>query len=373
MSTTNQPTGSNPVPQPNTNSTPSTTNSSVPPIEQLAPQMDVNPVMQVKTRDDIRHKLNIRCSIRRKPTTGGLPGYDSADRIFKIGASINPLSKKALKGVDGMLEKVLMPSILGIAPTEASFQKEIDEYWNNIGVIIPPDEEAGKEEDKGKVIALTFYVQGTTLKESIERATSIEEKFNIMGDAIIKGYLEFERDEMVFEYILLGYCLKNKEVANEASQMWYSPKIKYYIFDKQLVSTKKFNLIQLKDVARPLFSELINDDNKLNAMLMMFNMLPDAYNSSMDKVVALDEVYDKTESSLNQFISFAKDNDLNLKYLIKLAVKKNKLTNTPGTESYYYNSILLGRSIAEVVLFLKDDAVENRNIRLTLEKEVKEH
>ena len=83
-------------------------------------------------------------------------------------------------------------------------------------------------------------------------------------------------------------------------------------------------MIELKDKARPLFSELKNDDMKLNAMLMMFNLLPSAYTTAMDKVVALDEVYDKSAESLHAFITFAKDADLDLKYLIKLAVKNNK-------------------------------------------------
>ena len=92
----------------------------------------------------------------------------------------------------------------------------------------------------------------------------------------------------------------------------------------------------------------------------------------MDKVVALDEVYDKSAESLHAFITFAKDADLDLKYLIKLAVKKNKITNHTGTEAYYYNQILLGRTLDDTVLFLKELQPENQNIRKALEREIKE-
>lgn len=334
--------------------------------------MTVNPVMQEKDNKAVSHRIQIRCSIRRKPFNGGLPGSDPADRTYKIGSSLNVMSKKCLKGVDGELEKRIMPIIIGVGATEPNFQREVDEYWNNMGVIIPSDEEAGKEEDKGKVLNLVFNVRGTLLKENIEKEITIESKFASISAGIIDGVIDIENTDMYFDFIFLGFCLKNKEVANDVDLMWYSPKIKYYIFNKAITTTKKYNIIELKDKARPLFSELKHDDLKLNAMLMMFNLLPSAYTTTMDKVVALDEVYDKTAESLNAFISFAKDHDLELKYLIKLAVKKNKITNHSGTEAYYYNNILLGKTLQETVLFLKDDHPENQNIRKALEREVKE-
>jgi hypothetical protein len=335
-------------------------------------ELDVNPVMTIKAGKAIQQRVQIRCSVRRRPFTGGLPGSDPSDRQYKIGASLNALSKKCLKGVDGALEKVVMPRIIGIGANEPSFQREVDEYWNNIGVIIPSDEEAGKEEDKGKIINISFLVSGSLLKESIDMASNIEAKFNIISTGLIENTISIENEDMYFDFIFLGYCLKNKEVANDVDLMWYSPKIRYYILNKAITTAKKYNIIELKEKARPLFAELKNDDMKLNAMLMMFNLLPDAYVTTMDKVVALDEVYDKTAESLNAFISFAKDSDLDLKYLIKLAVKKNKITNHTGTEAYYYNQILLGKTLNDTVLFLKDLQPENQNIRKALEREVKE-
>lgn len=345
------------------------------PDEQLVKKvdsMDVNPVYQAKENKAVTHRIQIRCSIRRKPFNGGLPGTDPADRQYKIGASLNPLSKKCLKGIDGTLERIVMPRIIGIGATESSFQKEVEEYWNNIGVIIPADEEAGKEEDKGKVLSISFIVRGTLLKETIEAESDIEKKYNIIAKGIVDETIDIETEDMNFDFVFLGYCLRNKEVANDVSLMWYSPKIKYYIFNKAITTARRYNLIQLKDQARPLFAELRNDDMKLNAMLMMFNLLPSAYTSTMDKVVALDEVYDKSSESLANFISFAKDADLDLKYLIKLSVKKNKITNHTGTEAYYYNQILLGKTLNDTVLFLKELQPENQNIRKALEREVKE-
>lgn len=334
--------------------------------------LDVNPVTQAKDNTAITHKIQIRCNIRRKPFMGGLPGTDPVDRQYKIGASLNINSKKPLKGIEGELEAIIMPKIISIASHEPSFQRQVEDYWNNIGVIIPPDEDAGKEEHKGKIIDLTFTVRGTLLKESIDRETNIENKLAIISKGIIDKTIDIEKEDMYFDFVFLCYCIRNKEVANDVEKMYYSPKIKYYVFNKAITTAKKYNVIKLKDDARPLFEAIRNDDMKLNAMLMMFNLLPSAYTTTMDKVVALDEVYDKNAESLTMFITFAKDADLDLKYLIKLAVKKNKITILAGTDSHYYNQILLGRNINDTVLFLKDPQPENQNIRKALEREVKD-
>ena len=64
-----------------------------------------------------------------------------------------------------------MPSIIGINYTDNHFQKEINEYWGNIGVLIPADESHLREDEKGKVIRFTILVKGKALKETIEGAS----------------------------------------------------------------------------------------------------------------------------------------------------------------------------------------------------------
>ena len=92
----------------------------------------------------------------------------------------------------------------------------------------------------------------------------------------------------------------------------------------------------------------------------------------VDEVIALDSEYSKSPETMQKFVDYASDENLDLKYLIKLATKKGKVTNPSNTDAYYYNQVLLGKNINEAVLFLKDDASENRNIKSALEREVKE-
>ena len=327
-----------------------------------------NPVQSL----DTVFRVPIQCAIRRKLSLVGLPGADPNERIYKLGSSLDSKTGKNLKGIEGELEKKYMPSIIGINYTDNHFQKEINEYWGNIGVLIPADESHLREDEKGKVIRFTILVKGKALKETIEGEGDIEKKLNIINSGIEKGIINLEQESDISDYLLLNFALKNKEVAKDISLANNSPKIKYYLFNKNIAVKQRMNIIQLKSKAMDLFTEVQNDDNKVNALLVMFGLLPTDFDTAMDRVIALDAEYSKSPETMQKFVDYASDEDLDLKYLIKLATKKGKVTNPSNTDAYYYNQVLLGKNINEAVLFLKDDASENRNIKSALEREVKE-
>lgn len=327
-----------------------------------------NPVQSL----DTVFRVPIQCAIRRKLSLVGLPGADPNERIYKLGSSLDVKTGKNLKGIEGELEKKYMASIIGINYTDNHFQKEINEYWGNIGVLIPADESHLREDEKGKVIRFTILVKGKALKETIEGEGDIEKKLNIINSGIEKGIINLEQESDISDYLLLNFALKNKEVAKDISLANNSPKIKYYLFNKNIAVKQRMNIIQLKSKAMDLFTEVQNDDNKVNALLVMFGLLPTDFDTAMDRVIALDSEYSKSPETMQKFVDYASDEDLDLKYLIKLATKKGKVTNPSNTDAYYYNQVLLGKNINEAVLFLKDDASENRNIKSALEREVKE-
>ena len=327
-----------------------------------------NPVQSL----DTVFRVPIQCAIRRKLSLVGLPGADPNERIYKLGSSLDSKTGKNLKGIEGELEKKYMPSIIGINYTDNHFQKEINDYWGNIGVLIPADESHLREDEKGKVIRFTILVKGKALKETIEGEGDIEKKLNIINSGIEKGTINLEQESDISDYLLLNFALKNKEVAKDISLANNSPKIKYYLFNKNIAVKQRMNIIQLKSKAMDLFTEVQNDDNKVNALLVMFGLLPTDFDTAMDRVIALDAEYSKSPETMQKFVDYASDENLDLKYLIKLATKKGKVTNPSNTDAYYYNQVLLGKNINEAVLFLKDTASENRNIKSALEREVKE-
>ena len=321
---------------------------------------------------DQKYRINVQCAIRRKPTLIGLPGADPNERIYRIGSCLDIKTSKNLKGIEGELEKMLMPNIIGINSTDNHFQQHINDYWGNIGVLIPGDEAHLKEDEKGRLIKFALLVKGSVLKLTIEGENDIEKKVAIISKGIVDRTIEFEEEAAVPDFLLLCFALKNKEVAKDVSLAYNSPRIKYYIFNKNIAVKQRMNIIELKQKSMELFTEIQNDDNKVNALLIMFNLLPTDFDTAMDRVIALDGEYSKSVDTMQKFVDYANDENLELKYVIKLATRKGKINSPSNTDAYYYGQILLGRNIDEAVLYLKSDEPENRNIRSTLEREIKE-
>ena len=327
-----------------------------------------NPVANLKTPYAVR----VQCAIRRKLSLIGLPGADPAERMYKLGSCLNIRTSKNLKGIEDKLEKMLMPSVIGVNATDNSFQNEINEYWGNIGVLIPADEAHLRDDEKGKVIKFVVIVKGSVIKELIEGETDIEKKMAIINKAIEEGNAELESESYIPDFLLINFALKNKEVAKDIRLAGASPRIKYYIFNKNTAVKQRMNIIELKAKAIDLFTTVQTDDKKIDALIVMFGLLPTDYDTTMDKIIALDAEYSKSPETMQRFIDYASDENLETKYLIKLAVKKGKVTNYSNTETYYYNQVLLGKSLTEAVLFLLEDNVDSKSIKATLEREIKD-
>lgn len=319
-----------------------------------------------------KFKLSINCSIRRRPSLIGLPGTDPNDRIYKIGASLDARTRKNLKGVDGAVEALFMPSIIGTNIADNSFQDKVNEYWGNIGVFIPADESFLREEVRGKVLKIDYEVTGQALKERIDGQTDIEAKVELIKEGLANKVVTVEYSH-VPDFILLCYCLKYSKVAKDFTYLDKSPKILFYIYNKASAIKAKLNTIDLRNKAIKVFTELANDENKINQLLVMFNKLPNEYDTLDDKLIALDAEYNTSNLNMEKFVKFAEDDQLDIKYLITYAVKKGKLNNPSNTEAYYYNQVLLGRTLQEAVLYLSDtgntDAV---TIKDTLKREIKD-
>ena len=317
-------------------------------------------------------RLTLNCSIRRRPSLVGLPGSDPNDRVYKVGASIDKLTRKNLKGIDGELEARFMPAIIGTNNSDHNFQDKLNEYWGNIGVFIPADEAFMKEDVKGKVLRIEFVVKSAQAKAKIEAETDIEKKVELIKSGILKNLVVIE-DVFIPDFVFLCYCLRYSRVAKDITYLDKSPKIHFYIYNKSTAVKTKLNTIDLRNNAIKTFSEIKDNENKVNQLLVMFNKLPNEYDTLDDKLIVLDEEYNKSADSMNKFVTYAKDSNLEIKYLITYAVKKGKLSNPANTDSYYYNQVLLGRSLEDAVRFLNDS--ENTDARLikdTLTREIKD-
>lgn len=321
--------------------------------------------------NEVKHTILLQCAIRRRPNLVGLPGTDPNERNYKIGAAIDRRTRKNLKGVDGILEQKFMPGIIGINATDNNFQDKVNEYWGNIGVLVPADETFLKEEEKGLVLKAVFTVAGLALKQKLEEEKDIAKKVEMLCDGLIKGVITIDYSSIP-DFILLCYTLKYNRVAKDVSLLGMSPKILFYVYNKAIAVKAQLSLIDLRSKAISAFNAVMNDEKQLNYLLVMFDLLPDNYRDINDKLIALDTAYNKSTADMTKFVHLADDKNLNLKYLITYAIKKGKLNKPVNTESIYYNQELIGKDLDDAVRYLKQDNPDSRKIKETLIREIKD-
>lgn len=314
--------------------------------------------------------LTLQCSIRRKTGLVGLPGTDPNERVYKIGSSLDARTMKNLKGIDGEVERLYMPNVMGVASTDNNFQTLVNEYWGNISAFIPADDPTKKAEDQGKVIKISLSITGSKLRDAIEQEVDIVRKLEIINEYIGKNRITMDNAQIA-DYILLCYAAKYNRVARDITFIHMSPKIHFYIYNKSTAIKVQMSSIEARTKAINFFNELTNDEKKLDQMLVMFNLLPTSFETKEDKLIALDFEYNKNTDTLKRFVDYMSDKNLELKYLILYATRKGKLTNHANTEAYYYNQVPIGKTLTEAILFLGDETnSEAVAIKNALEKEI---
>lgn len=315
----------------------------------------------------IDREFVIKCSIRRKPNLPkGIPGESPLSRTYKLSASIAKGGRGPLKGITGDLERIVMPSIVNVNPNEPDFYNKINHYWNEIGVVIPSDEEAvGK--DKGKVIEIRG-VLSFGAKKQLEAKESIEEKIEVLKEALLrKEAIIFE--EHLPDFLLLSFALLRSSVANKYEDVYKSTSILFYISDSDSTIKQKLSFIEKVGNASKLFNTVAEDDIKVKSILTLLKIDMADLDTPEERIIALHQNY-TTPANVDKFLAYVEDRDLLIKYLISTAIINQNLREQPNTGNIYYNDILIGKGLDQAVAYLKSAEKEAREILRSLEGEL---
>lgn len=352
----------------NTNPTQGTSNGT---SQQAAPAATM-------VADNKSYLCTVQCAIRRKPNLIGLPGQDPAERIYRIGASLDGRTKGNLKGISGELEIKFMPEVVGISANDPGFRRAIEEYWSSIGKAVPADEPFLRDHEKGIKLSLEFRVIGKAKKEQFDAILKVEEKMETLNKWLVTTVGKETNNPLpvavldhdsISDYLLLNYCLKYSKVANSFEDIDKSPKIDFYIFEKAVSVKNQLSVIDLRQKAMSLYQDLDGNDRKIDAILLMFEEDLSNFDNQVDKLLRIDELYNAAPlDNMKKFVAYAQDEAWETKYLVKLAIKLNKLRNPVNTNAIYYGDVLIGTSLEDSVLFLNND-VKGKEIKTVLLKE----
>jgi hypothetical protein len=317
-----------------------------------------------------KHKIVLEVAIRRKPGLIGIPGQDPAERVYRIGSSFDSRTRSNLKGVSDILEAKFLPSVIGVSPTAPEYRKAITEYWGSYSVTVPADEEILPPHQRGVKIKIEAHVN-TVTKGLIEKSVGIKAKLQELNKALEQDSADIF-DESINDYLLLNYALKYSAVAAKFEDIDKSPKILFYIYEKSIAVKNEMDKIDKINKAMQLYQSLQKDEKKIDAVLLLFKKDITIYESedSLDKLIEIHNLYNLNDTNLNLFINYVKDANWEYKYLINLAVEKEKLINPVNSSVFYYNNTLIGRTIDEAVLYLQSGNEDATNILNTIQTEV---
>lgn len=288
---------------------------------------------------EYKHITTAELSIRRK-SIQGLPGDDTTLHNIKIGSSLK--GNGPLRGLDYDEEREYLPEIIGIAPNDIEWRKNVAEYWHNISVGVPADGTTiGKLQ--GKLLTFTIGFKTLEEKKAFETVLSFERKAELAKKGKIIDGLE--------DFILWRYCLVYRKVANRFEDIGKSPKILFYLYSKENETKVEHAAFKLRTKANKLFSSILMEEDKINAILLMFDQPLSTFDNIADKHLALEALIKVKSKS---FITFMEDGKLGIKASIKKAVDGNVIHKPANTDSYYYgenNEVCLGTTLIDAVIY----------------------
>lgn len=275
--------------------------------------------------------------IKRKPITTSFykKNIESMEEgNWKIGASIK--NNDVCRGLKFNEEEVYLPQLIGVQPKNDNWQKATTDYWNNISKQVPKvgiEIEVGfnwKDEENAK--------KGKLAKE--------EDKWN------------FGFPINIVDYILYRYCLVYSHVANDASEMDKSHKIRFYIYSKAEEIKTTHNALNIKNKAYGKYLEVLSNRNKVEDLLRVIpnkdgHILYNPTLSADEQDVLLNQIMiDKPAI----FIQYCDDKSLEMKSFISNCITAQKLKKVPNTETIMYGeTTIIGNTIEEAVAYLNND------------------
>lgn len=294
------------------------------------------------------HKSKVVLSIRRVAQIG-LPGDDPTLFNIKLGASLKGGSP--LRGLTHEEEVKYMPDIINFSPNDVDWRRATKDYWNNISVVIPADG-ATAEQLQGKILDFTVNFKNEEDRKTFESLLDFTKKAEMLS--------KLDKDNAiniiygVEDYVLFQFATKSSSVANTIKDSRKSPKIKFYLYSKDVETKAQYSLFKLRNEAKKRFIGIMDNEAVVDALLVMFDQSLVSFDDLSGKHLALEVYADKHPK---EFIEFTKDKTLQVKSFIAKASNYGIINKPSNSENYYYgenNEVLLGKNLEEAVLYLQD-------------------
>lgn len=299
-----------------------------------------------------RKRLELNTS---NPTKVKTAGETTNDSLLKIGSSFK--GNSVLRGLTFDEESRLLPNILGVSSDSPNWEKTTLNYWANITKEIPSS--------------------GLELEVGLMYKTKQDYEYDLELNVNENGVKEDHKGIPInlSDYILYRYCLLYSRVANSIEDIDKSPKIEFYLYNKDKEISDKKIVLDLKRKAMQHLYANISDRQWVDFVLRVL-IASDKSNkiqvtdinkfSEDEKDIALDNYLVENPT---KFLAIAQDKNLEMKSFVEVCIATNKLQRIPNTDTISMDGNLLGNTTNEAILFLTNP--KNNQVLNTLKAQTK--
>lgn len=304
-------------------------------------------------------KVVLNCNVRLRPGLVAIPNQSEEEFNYSVDSVLAP-SGGPLKGVTGILERLLMPSIVDVSTSDNTFNTHIKEYWANFSNLLPPDNANKRDTTQGIEIKIALTLVTANAIEKFEKAERIEDKFKV-----VHSLLEYQEEEgatksvilqaeYYADFVKLAFIMKHPRIANKVEDREKSPKIIGYIYEKVVAMAAQESEMEVFTTFANNMKD-ITDEKKVNAILLAIGEhVLDTDNLTDKKIIIynLCKVSHPLRVKVNTLIG---DDNWAFKYYVQQGLALHILKQPTNSKLIQYGDGIIGNDLDTAAKYLKSD------------------
>lgn len=341
------------------NSNPTTTNGT-----KTTPNPNLSSIREkIESTAPASKTITLRCNVRLKKGLVSIPNQAEEEFSYSID-SILAQSGGPLKGVTGVLERTIMPSIIDVSVNDNTFNTHIKEYWANFSNHLPADSVNKRDTEQGIPMSIKFTLYGSYNIEAYEKTDRVDAKFKFIHDLFERQETENRtgNSKLIYvdtdsypDFVKLAFILKHSRIANRVEDKDKSPKLYGYIYEKEIAVKAELSEMDVFS----LFSENLNkitDEKRANAILLALKENVSDADSLTDKKIIIYNLGKKDHATRVLVNRVLADEEWEYKYYVQMGLHFQILKQPVNSKMVQYQDSIIGNDIESAANYLKNDA-----------------
>lgn len=232
-------------------------------------------------------------------------------------------SQKVGNGLNMEEERLLMPAVIDMEPSDKEFRKKVSEFFADLTTQVP-------------------YALGVKLEIGLETDNE-------------KPVSEKNMPISVMDYVRYRHALKHPWVAATKEQSEGDQTKQFYIFDKQAVQKKNTKRVKEVDAAMQIYLKIKNDENLVDQMLTVLGTNPADYAGKDKSDRKVEKLREYCENDATTFVETYNKEDLEVRYVLQTMINTKVLKNVGTRYIEVETEKLIGNNDEEAIWYFKDD------------------